>query len=93
MAKMYYEKDCDLSYLDGKKIAIIGYGSQGHAHALNLRDSGCDVIIGLRKGGRGATKAVADGGTVMTTAEAWLSHTASTSASSRSFPLLTWTCS
>ena len=50
MAKMYYEKDCDLSYLDGKKIAIIGYGSQGHAHALNLRDSGCDVIIGLYEG-------------------------------------------
>ena len=48
MAKMYYEKDCDLSYLDGKKIAIIGYGSQGHAHALNLRDSGVDVVVGLR---------------------------------------------
>ena len=46
MAKMYYEKDCELSYLNGKKIAIIGYGSQGHAHALNLRDSGCDVIVG-----------------------------------------------
>ena len=43
MAKMYYAKDCDISYLDGKKIAIIGYGSQGHAHALNLKDSGCDV--------------------------------------------------
>ena len=43
MAKMYYEKDCDLNQLNGKKIAIIGYGSQGHAHALNLRDSGCDV--------------------------------------------------
>ena len=40
MAKMYYEKDCELSYLNGKKIAIIGYGSQGHAHALNLKDSG-----------------------------------------------------
>ena len=52
MAKMYYEKDCDISKLDGKKIAIIGYGSQGHAHALNLRDSGCDVIVGLRKGGK-----------------------------------------
>ena len=44
MAKMYYEKDCDVNCLDGKKIAIIGYGSQGHAHALNLRDSGCDVM-------------------------------------------------
>ena len=52
MAKMYYEKDCDLNQLNGKKIAIVGYGSQGHAHALNLRDSGCDVIIGLRKGGK-----------------------------------------
>ena len=41
MAKMYYEKDCDLNYLNGKKIAIIGYGSQGHAHALNLKDSYC----------------------------------------------------
>ena len=44
MAKMYYEKDCDLNQLNGKKIAIIGYGSQGHAHAQNLRDSGCDVM-------------------------------------------------
>ena len=61
MAKMYYEKDCDLNKLDGKKIAIIGYGSQGHAHALNLRDSGCDVIIGLREGGNSWPKAVADG--------------------------------
>ena len=48
MAKMYYEKDCDLGKLDGKKIAIIGYGSQGHAHALNLKESGCDVCVGLR---------------------------------------------
>ena len=52
MAKMYYEKDCDISYLDGKKIAIIGYGSQGHAHALNLKDSGCDVCVGLRNGSK-----------------------------------------
>jgi len=70
MAKMYYEKDCDLSALDGKKIAIIGYGSQGHAHALNLRDSGCDVIVGLRKNGKSWPKAEADGFTVMTIAEA-----------------------
>ena len=71
MAKMYYEKDCDLSYLDGKKIAIIGYGSQGHAHALNLRDSGCDVIVGLYEGSKSWAKvAEADGFTVMTTAEA-----------------------
>ena len=69
MAKMYYEKDCDLSRLDGKKIAIIGYGSQGHAHAQNLRDSGCDVIVGLRQG-KSWKKAVEDGFTVMTVAEA-----------------------
>ena len=49
MAKMYYEKDCDLNYLNGKKIAVIGYGSQGHAHALNLKDSGCEVCVGLRE--------------------------------------------
>ena len=69
MAKMYYEQDCDLNVLNGKKIAIIGYGSQGHAHAQNLRDSGCDVIVGLRKG-NSWNKAEADGFTVMTVAEA-----------------------
>ncbi len=69
MAKMYYEKDCDLSFLDGKKIAIIGYGSQGHAHAQNLRDSGCDVIVGLRQG-NSWKKATADGFTVMSVADA-----------------------
>ncbi len=70
MAKMYYEKDCDLSKLDGKKIAIVGYGSQGHAHALNLRDSGCDVIIGLRKGGKSWPVAEKDGFQVYPVAEA-----------------------
>jgi ketol-acid reductoisomerase len=50
MATIYYDEDADLSLLDGKKVAIIGYGSQGHAHALNLRDSGCDVRVGLYKG-------------------------------------------
>ena len=69
MAKMYYEKDCDINQLNGKKIAIIGYGSQGHAHAMNLRDSGCDVIVGLRKG-KSWDAAVKDGFTVMTVAEA-----------------------
>ena len=69
MAKMYYEKDCDLSVLGGKKIAIVGYGSQGHAHAQNLRDSGCDVIIGLRPG-NSWNKATEDGFTVMTVADA-----------------------
>ena len=69
MAKMYYEQDCDLSVLNGKKIAIIGYGSQGHAHAQNLRDSGCDVIVGLRQG-KSWKKATEDGFTVMTVADA-----------------------
>ena len=70
MAKMYYEKDCDINKLNGKKIAVIGYGSQGHAHALNLRDSGCDVIIGLRKGGKSWPVAEADGFEVYTVSEA-----------------------
>lgn len=69
MAKMYYEKDCDLSVLTGKKIAIVGYGSQGHAHAQNLRDSGCDVIVGLRQG-KSWNKASEDGFTVMSVADA-----------------------
>ena len=70
MAKMYYEKDCDINKLNGKKIAVIGYGSQGHAHAMNLRDSGCDVIIGLRKGGKSWPVAEADGFEVYTVPEA-----------------------
>ena len=69
MARVYYEKDCDLGKLTGKKIAIIGYGSQGHAHALNLRDSGCDVIVGLYKGGKSWPVAEKDGFTVMTVSE------------------------
>lgn len=52
MAKMYYEKDCDLSLLKGKTVAIIGYGSQGHAHALNLHESGVDVVVGLYEGSK-----------------------------------------
>jgi ketol-acid reductoisomerase len=70
MAKMYYEKDCELSYLDGKKISIIGYGSQGHAHALNLKDSGCDVRVGLREGSRSIAAAEKEGLKVMTPADA-----------------------
>ncbi len=70
MARMYYEKDCDINQLNGKKIAVIGYGSQGHAHAMNLRDSGCDVIVGLRKEGKSWPVAEKDGFTVMTVAEA-----------------------
>ncbi|MBE5797655.1 MAG: ketol-acid reductoisomerase, partial [Clostridiales bacterium] len=61
MAKMYYEKDCDISKLDGKVVGIVGYGSQGHAHALNLRDSGVNVIIGLRKEGKSWPVAEKDG--------------------------------
>ena len=49
-AKIYYQEDCNLSALDGKTIAVIGYGSQGHAHALNAKESGCNVIIGLYDG-------------------------------------------
>ncbi|MFN4959248.1 MAG: ketol-acid reductoisomerase, partial [Burkholderiales bacterium] len=48
---VFYDKDADLPLIKGKKIAIIGYGSQGHAHALNLNDSGCKVVVGVRKGG------------------------------------------
>ena len=70
MAKMYYENDCNIANLDGKTIAIIGYGSQGHAHALNLRDSGCNVVIGLREGGKSWPVAEKDGFEVLTVAEA-----------------------
>lgn len=49
MITMYYERDCDLSLMEGKKVAVIGYGSQGHAHALNLKESGVDVVVGLRE--------------------------------------------
>ncbi len=69
MAKVYYQKDVENNLLHGKKIAIIGYGSQGHAHAQNLRDSGYDVIIGVRKG-KSFDKAVEDGFDVKTVAEA-----------------------
>ena len=70
MAQMFYAQDCNLEYLMGKKIAIVGYGSQGHAHALNLRDSGCDVVVALYEGSKSWKKAEAAGLTVMTTAEA-----------------------
>ncbi|HUG16186.1 MAG TPA: ketol-acid reductoisomerase [Thermomicrobiales bacterium] len=70
MATIYYEKDVNRDALDGKKIAILGYGSQGHAHAQNLRDSGLDVRVGLYEGSRSWPKAEADGFRVMTSAEA-----------------------
>ncbi|MCD8049712.1 MAG: ketol-acid reductoisomerase [Clostridia bacterium] len=67
---MYYEKDCNLDVLKGKTVAIVGYGSQGHAHALNLHDSGVDVIVALYEGSKSWAKAEAAGLKVMTTAEA-----------------------
>lgn len=70
MAVMYYEKDCNFSLLKGKKIAIIGYGSQGHAHALNLKESGAEVIVGLYEGSKSWKKAEESGLTVMTAADA-----------------------
>ena len=68
--QVYYDKDCDLSIIQSKKVAIIGYGSQGHAHACNLKDSGVDVVVGLRAGSSSVAKAEAHGLTVKPVAEA-----------------------
>ena len=68
--KIYYQEDCNMGLLEGKTIAIIGYGSQGHAHAQNLKDSGCDVIVGLYEGSRSWEKAEKQGFKVYTAAEA-----------------------
>ena len=70
MAKMFYEKDTNLGLLQGKKIAVIGFGSQGHAHALNLHESGVDVIVGLYEGSKSWNKAKEAGLEVTTTSEA-----------------------
>jgi ketol-acid reductoisomerase len=70
MAQLFYDSDADLSLLNGKTVAIIGYGSQGHAHALNLKDSGIQVVVGLYEGSRSAEKARADGLEVLPVAEA-----------------------
>jgi len=70
MGKMYYESDADLGLLDGMKVAVIGYGSQGHAHALNLHESGVDVVVGLYEGSRSWKKAEEDGLKVAVAAEA-----------------------
>ncbi len=70
MANIYYQEDCNLSILEGKTIAVIGYGSQGHAHALNAKESGCHVIIGLYEGSPSWDKAVKQGFEVYTAAEA-----------------------
>ena len=69
-AKIYYQEDCNLALLSGKTVAIIGYGSQGHAHALNLKESGVNVIIGLYEGSKSWKKAEEQGFTVYTSAEA-----------------------
>src|SRR4029078_11525041 len=70
MANRYYEQDGNLGLLKGKTVAIIGYGSQGHAHALNLRDSGIDVVVGLYPGSKSWSKAETAGLRVKTVAEA-----------------------
>ena len=70
MSRRFYEKDGNLDYLNGRTVAIIGYGSQGHAHALNLRDSGVDVVVGLYPGSKSWAKAEAAGLKVATTADA-----------------------
>jgi len=69
-ANVYYEADADGSIIRGRKVAIIGYGSQGHAHALNLKESGVDVVVGLRAGSSSAAKAADQGLRVMSIAEA-----------------------
>lgn len=66
---MYYEEDADLGFFEGKKVAILGFGSQGHAHALNLKDSGVDVMVGLRKGSKSVEKAEEQGLTVKSVAD------------------------
>ncbi len=70
MANIYYDKDADMSRLAGKKVAIIGFGSQGHAHALNLHDSGVDVVVGLYAGSKSWSKVEAAGLQPMTVADA-----------------------
>src|SRR5438105_6252901 len=70
MSRRFYEKDGNLNDLRGKTVAIIGYGSQGHAHALNLRDSGVDVVVGLYKGSKSWSKAEAAGLKVMSVGDA-----------------------
>jgi len=70
MAKIYYQQDCNLALLKGKTIAVIGYGSQGHAHALNAKESGCDVIVGLYEGSKSWARAEQQGFKVYTAAEA-----------------------
>ncbi|HEY7854216.1 MAG TPA: ketol-acid reductoisomerase [Aquiluna sp.] len=70
MAEIFYDSDADLSIVQGRKVAVLGFGSQGHAHALNLKDSGVDVVVGLLEGSKSRPKAQEQGLTVMTPSEA-----------------------
>src|ERR1044072_9436093 len=70
MATIYYDRDADLSLIRAKRVAVLGYGSQGHAHSLNLRDSGVNVRVGLHEGSKSRAAAEREGLTVMTPAEA-----------------------
>ena len=70
MAELFYDNDADLSLIPSKKVAIVGYGSQGHAHAQNLRDSGVEVAIALKDGSKSAAKAQEDGFEVLSVADA-----------------------
>ena len=70
MVTMFYDRDADLELIRRRKVAVIGYGSQGHAHALNLQDSGVDVVVGLQSGSKSAEKAKAAGLRVLPVAEA-----------------------
>ena len=72
--RIFYQEDCNLGLLDGKTIAIIGYGSQGHAHALNLKESGCNVIVGLYEGSKSWKKAEEQGFKVYTAAAVSYTH-------------------
>src|ERR1700751_1711422 len=70
MVSIYYDSDANLDFIQQKRIAVIGYGSQGHAHALNMKESGCDVVVGLPSGSKSREKAEADGLRVLTPADA-----------------------
>ena len=70
MATMYHDEDADLAIIQSKKVAVVGYGSQGHAHALSLRDSGVDVVVGLAEGSKSRAKAESEGLKVASVADA-----------------------